>query len=85
MQALHNLALLYRNNGRWSEAEATYERAVGVWTKTGDKHIIASLRDYAQLYVRKGDLATAKKTMKRGEYPSTLSFQSRSIDLGFGF
>jgi tetratricopeptide (TPR) repeat protein len=66
-QALHNLALLYRNNARWGEAEATYADAVEVLRAVDGAAVTVTLRDQAIMWVQRGDPARARAAFATAE------------------
>ena len=66
-QALHNLALLFRNNSRWEEAEATYREAVSVLSATAGATVTVTIRDQGFMWAMRGDKVRAAETFHLAE------------------
>src|SRR5262249_40802065 len=84
--SLHNLAILYADQGRYAEAEPLYKRALAIREKVlGDEHpeFAKGLNNLAVLYGRQGRYAEAEPLFRRAlaivekargpEHPNTKS------------
>ncbi len=68
--ALNNLAVLYKNQGRYTEAEPLYKRALAIFEKAlGPEHpsVATSLENYAVLLRETGRGAEAAKMKARAK------------------
>ncbi|MFM6272300.1 MAG: tetratricopeptide repeat protein, partial [Dolichospermum sp.] len=75
---LNNLALLYNNQGRYTEAEPLYIRALSIYEQQlGENHpyVATSLNNLALLYDNQGRYTEAKP----------LYIRALSISRGFSF
>ena len=66
--SLNNLAALYDDQGRYSEAEPYYKRALAIWEKAlGPEHpqVAQTLNNLAALYYTKGQYVEAEPLFKR--------------------
>ncbi len=65
---LHNLAVVYRAQGKYAVAEPLYKRSLAIWEKAlGVDHpdVAASLNNLAELYRLQGRYAEAEPLYKR--------------------
>jgi len=66
--SLNNLAMLYRSQGRYAEAEPLYKRAFAIWEKTlGPEHpyTAQSLDNLAELHLAQGQYREAETLFKQ--------------------
>ena len=66
--SLNNLAVLYRNQGKYAEAEPLYQRSLAIWEKAlGKDHpdVATSLNNLAVLYHNQGKYAEAEPLYQR--------------------
>jgi CHAT domain-containing protein len=66
--SLNNLAELYRDQGRYADAEPLYKRSLAIWEKAlGPDHarVAATLNNLATLYTQQGRYAEAEGPYKR--------------------
>ena len=64
--SLNNLALLYKDQGRYAEAEPLYKRALAIWEKAlgpEHPHVATILENYAAL-LRKTERTTEATKME---------------------
>ena len=66
-QALHNLALMYRNNERWAEAERSYARAIEVLHGVDGPAITVTLRDAGLMWAQRADTERARACYHEAE------------------
>ena len=65
---LNNLAALYRNQGRYTDAEPLYKRSLAIWEKAlGPEHpdVALGLNNLAALYRNQGRYTDAEPLLKR--------------------
>ncbi len=63
-RSLDSLAVLYRDQGKYDEAEALYERSLAIWEKAlGKDHpdVATSLNNLAELYESQGKYVVAER------------------------
>ncbi len=68
--SLNNLASLYHAQGKHTEAEPLYRRALAIWEKAlgpEHPHVAASLKNYARLLRETGRGAEATRMEARAE------------------
>ena len=64
-QICHNLALLYRNTGRYSEAAPLYDRALATWSRLNLwLNIIVTSKDAAMNHKSGGEVEGARRAME---------------------
>jgi tetratricopeptide (TPR) repeat protein len=66
--SLHNLANVYANQARYSEAEPLYKRALAIWEKalgSEHPHVAQCLNNLAIVYYQQGHYAEAERLYKR--------------------
>ena len=70
--SLNNLAVLYRDQGRYAQAEPLFQRALAIWEKAlGPEHpnVATALENYARLF----------REMKRGAAARELEARAQAI------
>ena len=64
-QALHNFALMCRNNNRWTEAEEAYAEAITILSNASGPAVTVTLRDEGIMWSLRGDAARARQSFAR--------------------